>query len=171
MAESTGPATVTALISPPDDLVIPALRFLRVENPSLGASKLLALLLASNPSWTVSEKRLRKLLQREGLGLSSSTGATTTAAGSIPESSAAKKRDSDDDIGLPISKINPRLKVDKWTEKVRVEDFGLEKGKGLVATARIEEGDLIWKEDPLVTCPDWYAYIHVSRIYCSISIY
>lgn len=138
MAESTEKAP--AQVSPPDDLLIPAIRAVRTANPTLGATKLLALILSTNPSWAVSEKRLRKLLQREGLGLPSST---SSAGGQ------------GDDIGFPISKINSRLNVGKWTEKVNVVQFGAEKGKGLVATTRIEENELIWKEDPLVACPDW----------------
>jgi len=107
---------------------------------------LLTLLLTSHSSWTVSEKRLRKILQREGLGLSQSS--TGTSGGSAVGND-------NNEIGFPISKINPRLNISKWTKKVEVRDFGSEKGKGLVATERIEEGEVIWKEDPLATCPDW----------------
>jgi hypothetical protein len=42
-----------------DDLKI-ALRSLKIENPTLGIAKTQALLLSINPTWTVSEKRVRK---------------------------------------------------------------------------------------------------------------
>ncbi|KDQ08958.1 hypothetical protein BOTBODRAFT_47915 [Botryobasidium botryosum FD-172 SS1] len=141
--------TEAAQVSPSDDVLIPVLRELRAESPSVGAAKLLALLLTSQPTWTVSEKRLRKVLQREGLGLPPSS---VELRGSI---NATKNDSNETGVEFPTSKMNPRLNIGRWTKKAEVKDFGLEKGKGLVATEPIEEDELMWKEDPLATCPDW----------------
>lgn len=42
--------------------------------------------------------------------------------------------------------------------KVKVEYFGSEKGKGLVATETIDEGEEIWKEEPFIIAPEWFAF-------------
>ena len=47
-------------VVPSDEELKLALRSLRVENPTLGIAKTQALLLSINPTWTVSEKRVRK---------------------------------------------------------------------------------------------------------------
>src|SRR5260370_8148161 len=44
-----------------EDLKI-AVASLKKEHPAIGIAKLRALLLSENPSWTVSEKRLRRIL-------------------------------------------------------------------------------------------------------------
>ena len=45
---------------PSDDELKLALKSLKTENPTLGIAKTQALLLNVNPTWTVSEKRVRK---------------------------------------------------------------------------------------------------------------
>jgi hypothetical protein len=47
-------------VVPSDDELKLALGSLRVENPTLGIAKTQGLLLSINPTWTVSEKRVRK---------------------------------------------------------------------------------------------------------------
>lgn len=122
------------LVSPSDEDLGSALKTLRQSNPTTGAAKLLPLLLDSNPGWAVSEKRLRKVLQKEGLSLA------------VPANPNNEE--------YPISKIIPSLEVSTWSKKVRVEDFGVKKGKGLVATESIDEGENLWLEDPLVFAPE-----------------
>jgi hypothetical protein len=54
----------TAPISPPEeDLKKTAVLSLKKEHPALGIAKLHALLLSENPAWTVSEKRLSRILK------------------------------------------------------------------------------------------------------------
>ena len=43
----------------------------------------------------------------------------------------------------------------KWTSKVEVRYFDKIKGKGLVAKEKIEEGQVVWKEDPFALAPEW----------------
>ncbi|KIO26379.1 hypothetical protein M407DRAFT_24343 [Tulasnella calospora MUT 4182] len=59
------------------------------------------------------------------------------------------------DTLYPISHLNQELQVDEWTKKAEVKVFDGMKGKGLVATEAIAEGEVIWKEDPFIYCPDW----------------
>ena len=134
MSATGSPAT--SPVSPSDEDLAAALKSLREANPSTGAAKLLPLLLEANPGWTVSEKRLRKALQKGGLSL-----AGPAASGSISEE-------------FPTSKMIPSLDLSAWSKKIKVEDFGMKKGKGLVATKAIEEGEYLWLEDPLVFAPE-----------------
>ena len=98
-------------VSPPDDSLRAALLDLRANNPSLGISKLHTKLLAEHPDWTVSEKRVKKFLPR-----SSPPG---------PQS-------------RPTSRVINNLNVTRWTNKVKVVDYGNPKGKGLEAIAEIK---------------------------------
>lgn len=134
-------------ISPNEDDLVAALRKLRVDHPTTGAVKLVPLLLNSNPDWTVSEKRVRKTLAKEGLS------ASTVNA---PSDGARKREDVLTEAGVPFpsSALIAGLDVSKWTSKIKVEEFGRTKGKGLVATERIEEGEHVWVEDPIFASPE-----------------
>jgi len=125
-----------------------ALRSLRAENPTLGIAKTQVLLLEQHKTWSVSEKRVRKVLQSEGL----------TSAPSSGES--AKKI-------WPSSKLNNMLDVGQFSKKIEVKYFDKAKGKGLVAKEDIGEREIIWKEDPFIIAPEWEIYdLQVSSQYC-----
>lgn len=105
-----------------DDLRLALIR-LKKEKPHLGVSKIHGLLLEANPTWSVSEKRVRKVLQTRA---------------------------------YPSSSLNKSLDIDKWSKKIQVQYFDAVRGKGLVATEKISEGEVIWKEDPFILAPEWY---------------
>ena len=128
---------------PTDDELKKALVEFRSRNASLGISKLHAELLAEHPEWTVSEKRTRKILQAEGLVLGSAQRRPIPAGDSDPEAL------------LPISKIIHDLDIGKWSRSIEVKYFSRKKGKGLIATAKINQGETIWKEDPFILAPEW----------------
>ncbi|KAF5336557.1 hypothetical protein D9611_006501 [Ephemerocybe angulata] len=130
---------MTQPISPAEDVLTAALVELKTANPTLGIAKVHALLLQSHPEWAVSEKRTKKILQIEGL---------TSSANPV-----------DPNVGAyPQSKVVSGLDVSKWTSKARVKMFDKRKGKGLVATAEIQENELVWKEDPFVVAAEWDIY-------------
>ena len=120
-------------MSPSDDELKIALIDIKTANPTLGISKVHALLQSKYPEWTVSEKRTRKILQSQGLIVQ-------------PEPAKAP---------YPSSSVVPNLDLNKWSTKVEVKYFNRKKGKGLVATERISEGETIWKEDPFILAPEW----------------
>lgn len=130
--------------TPADEELKAALQALRAENPTLGIAKLHALLLARHPTWTVSEKRTRKILQVAGLVLT-------------PAGAKSQGQNGSGHALHPVSRVIEGLDVAKWTAKVQVEYFDSLKGKGLVATERIAEGEALWKEDPFILAPEWYA--------------
>ena len=123
---------------PQESELISAIISLKNKDPSLGISKVHALLLKTYPEWTVSEKRTRKILQIHGLVLS-----------------ATLPSDSVEPPIFPSSQVIDRLDISQWTPKVKVKYFNKKKGKGLVAERDIEVGEHIWKEDPFIIAPEW----------------
>ena len=147
------------VISPSEDDLTNAARSLRISHPTLGATKLLPLLLEMNPNWAVAEKRLRKILQKAGLSAPSAA-APISAINDNEDASIHE---------YPTSHMIGHLAPSKWTHKVKVADFGREKGKGLIATELIPEGGHIWVEDPLVMCPEWCASVPASSYFPPLS--
>jgi hypothetical protein len=116
-----------------------ALVALKKEKPTLGVVKTHTLLLEAHPTWAVSEKRVRKILQSEGL--------VATDNGIGPPIAT-----------YPVSHLNKSLDVTKWSSKVKVHHFNAIKGKGLVATDKISENEVLWKEDPFILAPEWCVF-------------
>ncbi|KZT68013.1 SET domain-containing protein, partial [Daedalea quercina L-15889] len=146
-------------IPPTEDDLKAALHALRAAFPSLGAGKLHAQLLAQHPHWSVSEKRTRKILQQEGLVLSS-----VTAQNQGPNQSGLNGASDN----FPSSRLVEGLDVKKWTSKVDVRYFGRKKGKGLVACEDIAEGEVVWKEEPFALAPEWEIYdLQVAGLACA----
>ncbi|KAG0706186.1 hypothetical protein DFH29DRAFT_996092 [Suillus ampliporus] len=138
-------------VIPTEDEVRKAAIELKKSNPASGVAKIHSLLLDANPSWTVSEKRVRKMLQSEGLVKSDGTPNSTT------------------NTIHPSSRLNKSLDVDKWTNRVEVKYFDAIKGKGLVAKEKIAKGDVLWKEDPFILAPEWEIYdLQHSSQACSL---
>lgn len=128
-----------------------ALIALKKEKPTLGVVKIHTLLLETHPTWAVSEKRARKILQSEGL--------ITTE----------KDNGTDPTITTyPVSRLNKSLDVTNWCRKVKVRYFDAVKGKGLVSTEKISEGEVLWKEDPFILAPEWCVFPCrcYRKIYC-----
>lgn len=116
-------------LTPSHDALLPIIRQLRVQHPDLGASKLLLQLKTAQPEWAVSEKRLRKLLQMISPTI--------------------------DEPGLVAdTHMDPTLQVTEIAPKVKAKMFGGEKGKGLVAREKIQEGEVVWQEEPWVVTAD-----------------
>jgi hypothetical protein len=134
---------------PSDDALLKALTPLRNAHPSMGAAKLHAMLLRFYPEWVggVSEKRTRRVLGGAGL--------VAQAQGVQNGSAKSKGNIVENGKKHPTSRVIENLDVIRWTDKVAVRDFGPERGKGLVATKDIEEGETVWKEDPWVLAPEW----------------
>lgn len=96
----------------------------------LGVKKLHALVKEKNPSWSVSEKRLKSVMKQFNL-LPSPEPESLTYAKHI------------------VSQETPNLVL---PDKVHLV-FTSKRGKGLFAKNDIEEGELIWEEHPLFLVP------------------
>ncbi|KAJ7042924.1 hypothetical protein C8F04DRAFT_1075278 [Mycena alexandri] len=123
------------MASPSDDELRDALVELKAAHPTLGIPKLHARLRTEFPAWTVSEKRMRKVL---------ATFAPSKDTGTVPP--------------YPSSQLVEGLDIAQWTPRVDVRFFDKKKGKGLVATQKIMTGETIWVEDPFVIAPEWEIY-------------
>ena len=139
-------------ISPGEEDLTTAVASLKKAHPALGIAKLHALLLSENTSWTVSEKRLRRILKScsDTAPHGSSTG---EPAG--PSSFASGSEAVHDARVYPSSTLVEGLDISRWTTAVEVKYFDKRKGKGLVAKEPISEGQVVWKEDPFVIAPEW----------------
>jgi hypothetical protein len=158
--------TSVSTISPPEEDLKAAVASLKNGHPALGTVKLHALLLSENPSWAVSEKRLRRILKNsnpDGPGLASlaqhqglehATTGTGTPRGpglfSSPSTTGSKAAHL-----YPSSTLVEGLDVSRWTTTIEVKYFDKKKGKGLVAKEPISEGQVVWKEDPFIIAPEW----------------
>lgn len=147
----------------PDDELRAALITLKREKPSLGVAKIHTLLLETNLTWSVSEKRVRKILQEEGLLVNGTANTLSESAnGGKEQNRAGSTR------VYPSSSLNQSLDVNKWSKKIEVRHFDAIKGKGLVATEKISQGEVIWKEDPFILAPEWEIYdLQVSSRACA----
>lgn len=116
------------------------------EHPDVGTTKIYAALLASNPSWIVSEKRLRKFLrvQRGDEPPPPAAGPSPTPGTTSPKTHHPRSRKKGrtapekEESAFPVSHLIEGLKVDELTKKVRVHVFDQVRGKGLVATENIK---------------------------------
>ncbi|KAI6126309.1 hypothetical protein EDD16DRAFT_313552 [Pisolithus croceorrhizus] len=144
----------------PDDELRTALITLKREKPTLGVAKIHTLLLDTNPTWSVSEKRVRRVLQEEGLLING-------IAGNASEKANDNENGAKSTRVYPSSSLNKSLDVNKWSKKIEVRYFDAIKGKGLVATEQIAQGEVIWKEDPFILAPEWEIYdLQVSSRAC-----
>lgn len=147
-------------ISPPEEELKAAVASLKKGHPALGIAKLHSLLLSENPSWAVSEKRLRRILrnsnpdgphaQHEGLEYAT----IGTPRGPGPSSTPSTTGSNAAHV-YPSSALVEGLDVSRWTTAIEVTYFDRKKGKGLVAKEPISEGQHVWKEDPFIIAPEW----------------
>lgn len=122
-------------VSPPEDVLVAAVTDLRTKHPSLGLTKTLTQLKTDHPEWTVSEKRLRKVIQ------------------STPKANGAN--DEPREVGLIADTgLDPSIDVTNVAPKVKVKLFGGEKGKGLVAKEKMFRGEVLWQEEPWIITAD-----------------
>ena len=139
-------------VSPPEEDLNKVVTSLKKEHPALGVAKLYTLLLSENPLWTVSEKRLRRILKSLNSdgplaqqALESATG--TTRGRGLDFSKAAHV--------FPSFALVEGLDISRWTTTIEVKYFDRKKGKGFVAKEPISEGQVVWKEDPFIIAPEW----------------
>jgi hypothetical protein len=153
--------TSESTISPLEEDLKAALMSLKNEHPALGIPKLHALLLSENPSWTVSEKRLRRILKNSSpdgplaqhQGLEEASTGTPRRPG--PSSNPPSVTGSKTAHVYPSSMVVEGLDISRWTTTIEVKYFDRKKGKGLIAKDPISEGQVVWKEDPFVIAPEW----------------
>ncbi|PVF96799.1 hypothetical protein CPB86DRAFT_708398 [Serendipita vermifera] len=145
-------------VTPSEAELTTELRSLRHDNPKTGAAKLLVLLKQKQPAWSVSEKRVKKVLKDQGL--MGSTGGGMSAR-----------------YEHPVSSTTDAVDPHKWSNRVEVKTFDEVRGKGLVLNdgPDLEEGEILWKEEPWVLASDWDVLSQLQQTslcaHCSCPLY
>ncbi|KAK8844659.1 hypothetical protein IAR55_006506 [Kwoniella newhampshirensis] len=149
------------IIFPAEDALNPAVSDLKTAHPSLGITKLFAQLKIDHPDWTVSEKRFRKALQ-------SVAGSTTVSNGTPASSNGDASSSTLESVLIADTGMDPSIDIASIAPKVKVKMFSGGKGKGLVAKERLQQGEVLWQEEPwIVTAdPELYPFLASKRM-CS----
>lgn len=130
-------------ISPSDDDLSAAIGELRTAFPSLDIVKLLNELKYRHPEWTVSEKRLRKLLH-----------ALNPPASIITQDVQDVSQPPQEADLVAETGLDPSIDVGNIAPKIKARLFGGEKGKGLVAREKLQRGEMLWQEEPWIVTTD-----------------
>jgi hypothetical protein len=134
--------------APSDDELRAAVRATRDAHPDLGVLKLWAAVKDSGV--TVSEKRFRKVLAEVG-GTAAGGGAAPAAAAKPKKKKGKKSRRVGDHLE-PETHLDATLDIAAIAPKVKAAMFGGARGKGLVAAQALQQGEMLWREEPFIAC-------------------
>ncbi|KAJ8660171.1 hypothetical protein O0I10_004030 [Lichtheimia ornata] len=124
-------------IIPSQDELLEAIQKIKISNPEYGIKKVTQQLSQDQTKWTVSEKRVKKLLQANGL--------TNTQQ---PVKSGVA-----DDPSIPVSFIDPKLDLQSVSTNVVAKMIDPVTGKGLFAARDIAANETIFEETPFMYFP------------------
>ncbi|EGG02061.1 uncharacterized protein MELLADRAFT_78855 [Melampsora larici-populina 98AG31] len=153
--------SAASLPAPTNNQLLDAILPIRSEAPTLGVPKLLSRLKALNPSWQLSEKRLRKFLnsnpnlsaQTSNLGQARSSPRVPSEPIWLPDYAWDKDWEAasaDNSSTEPVSSLDDVLLLECRQRSVKVEPVRFpesNKGSGLIAKANYPKGTQIIKED------------------------
>lgn len=91
---------------PEEDELVTALNAIKLSHPDYGVKRILTTLGEDQPAWSVSEKRLKKVLQAQGLMNRADAPAANATSANEPE---PEKSGVEDDPSIPVSFIDPKL--------------------------------------------------------------
>lgn len=94
----------TPAVTPSEEDLTAAILAIKATHPNHGIKKVLADVISSNPTWTVSEKRVKKLMQARGL----------------VQTSHLVRSGIEDDPSVPVSSLDTGLDVKKLTSAIEV---------------------------------------------------
>ncbi|KAG0246423.1 hypothetical protein B0O80DRAFT_386698 [Mortierella sp. GBAus27b] len=119
---------------------------IKQKDPALGIKKVLAEIQAQQPTWLVSEKRVKKMMGEAGI-------ATATPEGEI-----------DLDPSIPVSHIDTDVDVSALTSgQVKARMINKVIGKGLFAAENLPKGKVIFTEFPFIYFPPMKRYNMVVK--------
>ncbi|EIW76584.1 SET domain-containing protein [Coniophora puteana RWD-64-598 SS2] len=133
-----------------------ALAALMDEQPSLGQKKLWQLLCKRHPDWKVGQARAERLVKEiraervPAASGSASNGSNGASSGTVE---GGEGQTAETGHIYPSWELNKALDLRDMLGaegSVKVQTFTKTKGKGLVATRRIKEGEVVWREEPWV---------------------
>jgi hypothetical protein len=128
-------------VIPNEDELVQLIQNIKLEQPEFGIKKVTQEIVEREPQWQVSEKRVKKYMQLQGL----------TQGSSIIKSGVAE------DPSIPVSFIDPKLDL-KAFEKVVARMVDPVTGKGLFAAEDVKKDDIFFTEAPFVYFPPWEGF-------------
>ncbi|KAG7450171.1 SET domain-containing protein [Guyanagaster necrorhizus] len=149
-------------IVPDDETIQSVISIVQPSLPGLDTNKLHDAVIDAYPEWqgVVGEKRVRRVManskkdeEAEGPIKDDNASTITTPKTKKKKKAKAKAKASSRET-YPTSSLLPDS-VLTLPPTVAVRYFDKQKGKGLVALRRIEEGETLWKEDPWIIAPEW----------------
>ncbi|ORE11498.1 SET domain-containing protein [Rhizopus microsporus var. microsporus] len=130
---------MTDKIIPSEEALVEAIQKIKLETPEAGIKKVTTLVLEQQPSWQVSEKRVKKHMQQCGL----------------TQTTQPVKSGLADDPSVPVSYIDPRLDFKSVSDCVQARMVDPVTGKGLFAARDIKRDEILFTEEPFVYFPPW----------------
>ncbi|KAI9020893.1 hypothetical protein CLU79DRAFT_754273 [Phycomyces nitens] len=134
---------MTDQITPTEDSLVNAVKQLKIDYPEYGIKKIAAKLAEKEPKWAVSEKRVKKVMQAQGL--------TQTEP-------VVKKSGVEDDPSVPVSYIDPTLDIASISPNIVAKMVDRITGKGLFAARDIAKDEIIFQELPFAYFPSWEGF-------------
>ncbi|KAI8366777.1 uncharacterized protein BYT42DRAFT_648852 [Radiomyces spectabilis] len=129
-------------ITPTEEELVKAITQIKLDNPDLGIKRVAVKLTEDQPTWQVSEKRVKKMMQTHGL----------------VQTAEPVKSGVEDDPSVPVSFIDPKLDIKSVSDKVVAKMIDKVTGKGLVAARDIAKDETIFTETPFVYFPPWEGF-------------
>ncbi|KAG2222038.1 hypothetical protein INT45_003683 [Circinella minor] len=127
---------------PSQEDLIDAIQKIKISFPEYGIKKVTSQVTEEQPSWSVSEKRVKKLMQTQGL--------TNTLQ---PTKSGMA-----DDPSIPVSFIDPKLDLKSVSTNVVSKMIDPVTGKGLFAARDIKANETVFEESPFMYFPPWEGF-------------
>ncbi|KAI9312580.1 hypothetical protein BX666DRAFT_1865785 [Dichotomocladium elegans] len=133
-------------IVPSEKELVDAIQRIKISNPEFGIKKVTSQVTQDQPTWSVSEKRVKKFLQAQGL---------------IQHS--VQKSGVEDDPSIPVSFIDPKLDLKSVSTNVVAKMIDKVVGKGLFAARDIAANEIIFQETPFMYFPPWEGF-NMARV-------
>ncbi|KAI1319448.1 SET domain-containing protein 5 [Mortierella claussenii] len=135
-----------ATITPEAPALTAAIAAIKQKDPSLGIKKVLAEIQAQEPTWLVSEKRVKKLMGEAGIAV------------------ARPDAEMDLDPSVPVSHIDTDVDVNTLTNGlVKARMINKVIGKGLFAAQDLPKGNVLFTEFPFIYFPPMKRYNMVVK--------
>lgn len=129
-------------VVPSEEELLSVIAEIKKGEPELGIKKVLAAVTAQQPTWAVSEKRVKKLMQSLGL----------------VRSTHLLKSGVEDDPSVPVSFIDPKLDLKATSTAIEARMVDRITGKGLFAARDLNKDEIIFEETPFIFFPVWDLY-------------
>lgn len=138
---------------PSEEELVSAIQAIKLDAPDAGVKTVTNQILKKEPLWQVSEKRVKKFMQANGLTQTSETSSSSSNKVKAPVKSGLA-----DDPSVPVSYIDPKLDFKSVSDAVIARMVDPVTGKGLFAARDIKKDEILFTESPFVYFPPWEGF-------------